>query len=248
MIFNKNKFKSFCVKKKHKKCAELLKIIYEKMLIKESFQENISHYNELLLWMQLSIYEEKSINNIADRYHWHLNQTDLSLKEHNLLPSIRKIDKPSKEEFLSNLIYLDNLRSAFNVGNILRTTEALRIGSICFGTNTPFIDNDKVQKTSMGSYSIVPCYKEIDLDSFISPVIGIDTGNEAIPLYDFIFPKQFTLVLGNEEYGISDTMLKKIDYLIEIPMPGFKNSINVASAYAMVASEIKRQKRLQTQT
>jgi len=240
--FTKKKFLNLDIKKKHKTLAELLRNIYEKLLLKQYVLHLFKYYNQLCIWQGLKTFETKNLKEIADKYHYHLNLANISLKEHNLLPTLKTIDGNNDEKpFLENAIYLDGLRSAFNVGNIIRTTEALRIGKIYFDEKTPFIDNEKVQKTSMSSYQFTKCYNKFDIKNLPRPFIGLDTSKDSIPIYDFIFPKNFTLILGNEEVGISDKMLKEVDYLIEIPMLGFKNSINVASAYSICSNEIRRQ-------
>ena len=137
-------------------------------------------------------------------------------------------------------IYLDNVRSAYNVGSILRTAEALRIGAVYFSEKTPFIDNEKVQRTAMGAAEIVPVHRGIPLSSLPRPLIALDTSDEATPVSEFLFPSAFTLILGNEEYGISDEALMLADHLIEIPLLGAKNSLNVACAFAIAAAAIRR--------
>jgi len=245
ITFTKKKFLKLEEKQKHKKCYEFLRLIYEKHLLKQYVKHLLKDYNQLCLWLNIDTFSSQDLKKIADRYHFHLNKAQISLKEHNLLPSLRTIDGNNKQlPFLQNAIYLDGLRSAYNVGNIIRTTEALRIGSICFDEKTPFIDNEKVQKTSMGAYQLTNCFKKYKIEGLPKPFIGLDTSKDAISIYDFIFPKNFTLILGNEEYGICDELLKNLDYLIEIPMLGFKNSINVSAAYAICANEIRRQKKL----
>lgn len=241
--FTKNKFLKFDIKKRHKKLSEILRQIYEKILLKQYTDHLFKHYFQLCNWMGLDLIDPNDLKTISDRYHFHLKKADVNLKEHNLLPTLRSIDgKNDQMPFLDNAIYLDSLRSAFNVGNIIRTTEALRIGKIYFDEKTPFIDNEKVQKTSMGSYQLTNCINKFDIKNLPRPFIGLDTSDRSIKIHDFIFPEKFTLILGNEEYGISNKILEEIDYLIEIPMLGFKNSINVASAFAICANEIRRQK------
>jgi tRNA G18 (ribose-2'-O)-methylase SpoU len=191
--------------------------------------------------MQLLPQEPFDRKTLADRYHWHLEQAHLSLKEHNLLPMIRTGDRTAKLDFSPVAIYLDRVRSAYNVGSIFRTTEALRIGQIHCSEKTPFIDNEKVQRTAMGAAELVPCFQNTPLDQLPRPFIVMDTSEEAIPLSDFLFPPTFTLILGNEEYGVSSPLLAEADYLIEVPMFGAKNSLNVACAFAIAAAEIRRQ-------
>ncbi|MBN2479418.1 MAG: TrmH family RNA methyltransferase [Parachlamydiales bacterium] len=242
--FTKKKFLRLDIKQRHKKLAEILKIIYERLLLKQYATNLYKQYNQLLHWTDFDYFESNNLKEISDKYHYHLSNAQINLKEHNLLPTLRTIDgSRSEKPFLDIAIYLDKMRSAFNVGNIIRTAEALRIGKIFFDEKTPFIDNEKVQKTSMGSYQITKCIKDFNLADLPKPFVGLDTSDNSTSLYDFIFPESFTLFLGNEEYGISDKILKELDFLIEIPMLGFKNSINVASAFAITASEIRRQKK-----
>ena len=205
----------------------------------ESSQNDFTEYNTLLVWFKLNPYIHTDSKALADRYHWHLQQAALSLKEHNLLPSLRTGDRPAKLPFPDVAIYLDHVRSAYNVGSILRTTEALRIGKVYFSEKTPFIDNEKVQRTAMGAAEIVPSFQNVPLSTLPRPIIAIDTSDAAIPFTEFVFPTSFTLILGNEEYGISNEALREADYLIEIPLFGAKNSLNVACAFAIIASKIR---------
>ncbi len=191
--------------------------------------------------MHLLPQETFDLKTLSDRYHWHLEAADLSLKEHNLLPVIRTGDRTAKLEFSPVAIYLDRVRSAYNVGSIFRTTEALRIGQIHCSEKTPFIDNEKVQRTAMGAAELVPSFQNTPFNQLPRPFIVMDTSEEAIPLSEFLFPARFTLILGNEEYGVSSLLLTEADYLIEVPMFGAKNSLNVACAFAIAAAEIRRQ-------
>lgn len=192
--------------------------------------------------MRLLPYTYEGLKGLADRYHWHLQEAGRSLKEHNLLPSIRKGDHTPKSDFLPIAIYLDHVRSAYNVGSILRTTEALRIGSVHFSEKTPFIDNEKVKRTAMGAAELVPVFQGTALEKLPRPLIVLDTCEDAEPVAEFLFPEQFTLILGNEEYGVSDELLRLADYFIEIPLLGAKNSMNVACAFAIAASAIRNQR------
>ena len=240
-LFTKRKFLQLDGKQRHKKCAELLRRLYESLHKNEPFpEEQFAYYNALLSWMKLLPCEPFDLKRLADRYHWHLSEAGLALKEHHLLPAIRTGDRIAKREFPKVAIYLDGIRSAYNVGSILRTTEALRIGSVHFSPRTPFLDNEKVQRTAMGAAEIVPCFQSTPISELPRPLIALDTCDEAISVADFLFPPVFTLILGNEEYGISDELLKEADYLLQIPLYGAKNSLNVACAFSIAAAEIVR--------
>lgn len=240
-MFTKQKFLRLEISHRHKKCSEILRAIYEFLLQKKSPKKEISVYSHFTTWMEISSIDFKNIQQIANRYHWHLSEAKLSLKEHNLLPSIRTGDRFSHTPFLPIAIYLDQMRSAYNVGSILRTTEAFRLGSVYFSSSTPFQNHQKVHKSSMGSSDIVPCFQNFSLKELPRPWIVLETSEQA-PTYDsYPYPETFTLILGNEEYGVSDEILKQADEVLQIPMHGAKNSLNVACAFAIIASEIRRQ-------
>jgi tRNA G18 (ribose-2'-O)-methylase SpoU len=161
-----------------------------------------------------------------------------------LLPHIKKKDRPSAgEEPWPLAVYLDHIRSAHNVGSILRTVEAFSLGKVYFSSDTPYIDHSQVQKASMGTFDQVPCFRDSSVADLPKPVIALETSEDAISLYEFLFPGKFSLVIGNEEYGCSDEVLRKADYLVEIPLRGRKNSLNVANAFAIAAAEIAKQNR-----
>lgn len=232
MEFTKKKFQKLTLVQRHKKCAELLKKAYEEG------GKDLKIYPTLLPWMGLvDLSPLVSLEQIADRYHWHLQKAQLSLKEHNLLPRLRTGDREPKRAFGKGALYLDHVRSAYNIGNILRTVEALRFGSVYFSPKTPFVDNEKVQKTSMGAAGIVPCFQNVPLSSLPRPFFAIETSDSALLFPEEDFPESCTLILGNEEYGISEEVLKEVDFLVEIPLFGKKNSINIASAFAIVAAK-----------
>jgi tRNA G18 (ribose-2'-O)-methylase SpoU len=178
---------------------------------------------------------------IADRLHLHREISGSILSESNLPFQILTEDKESSTLFLNVHIVLNQIRSAFNVGSIIRTTEAQRLGTLYFEGLTPKITSPKVQKTAMGCHDKVPCVDLIDKTYLPRPIIGLEVAKEAISIHDYIFPESFTLILGNEEYGISDEWLAQCDAIVTIPMWGFKNSLNVASAYAIAAYEIRKQ-------
>ena len=95
----------------------------------------------------------------------------------------------------------------------------------------------------MGSHLFVHAHKNADLNTLKRPIIALETCDKALSLYDFLFPTSFTLVVGNEEYGCSDESLILADFIVEIPLRGHKNSLNVANALAIAANEIVRQQR-----
>jgi len=141
---------------------------------------------------------------------------------------------------LNDTIFLDNIRSAHNVGSIIRTTEAFSLGKLIFGGITPLPTHKQVQDTAMGTADWVE-WKQGHVDEGPRPLIALETANDAIPIHEFSFPAECTIALGNEEYGCSDEILQKADAILQIPLYGRKNSLNVANAYACVAHQIRMQ-------
>lgn len=240
--FSERKFIGLSLRRQHKKCSEILYRIYNKLIAGEDVTKEAAFYKSLRSLMKDPIDFEMRPQFVSDCYHLHLKEAGIYKKEHSLLPKVAAGDRESACEPWPIDVYLDNIRSAHNVGSILRTTEALGLGTVYFSGNTPFIDNTQVQNTSMGTYDRVPCFANRPLSTLKQPIIVLETVEEALSIYEFIFPASFTLILGNEEYGCSDAALQSGNYFIRIPLRGRKNSLNVANAFALVAGEIARQK------
>lgn len=235
--FTKRKFLTLPLARQHKNCAEVLRSIYIK-----SDEISLLAYQEIAMWM-----EEKPLLNVtqkslSDRYHYHLNKAGVKQKEHNLLPLVRTLDKTEAAETYPIAIYLDHVRSAHNVGSIVRTIEAFSLGTLYLSKNTPPLTHKQVRDTAMGTDQWVQWHHHVKLEELPRPIIVLETSDRAVNIYDFTFPKCFTLVVGNEEYGCSDETLHLADIIVEIPLRGRKNSLNVANAFAIAASKINGQR------
>lgn len=234
--FSKRSFLAKHPKYQNKLLALLLREIYIKLLQGIDVQTLYEQYSTYCSWQSFPI-PKLTIEDVADHYHHHLKNAELSLKEHNLLPSVHQGDRDPQKAFGSVTTYLDNVRSAYNVGNILRTIEGLRLGDICFSKNTPQSSHPKVRKTSMGAFDSVPSFVA-DITACKRPWIVIETTPQAVEVAQFAFPQECTIILGNEEYGVSQSIMDRADAVTTINMFGKKNSINIASAFAIVAHRI----------
>lgn len=239
--FTKCKFLAFSYEQQHKKCAIKLRQIYDFIGQNHLHTSLQDEYNQMVEWMQIDKIKTWSLESISNAYHDHLNASKTYVHEDNYL--ISHCDKEEAAPIWPIAIYLDNLRSAHNIGSILRTTEAFSLGKIYFSEKTPFIDHKQVQKTSMKSYQYIEAEKISTISHLPKPIIALETSENGISLYDFLFPSTFTLVIGNEEYGCSKNILSQINLLITIPMRGRKNSLNVANAFSIAAYEITKQRR-----
>jgi len=217
------------LRRQHKHAGEHLRLLFKKGTIDKHYRL----MEELLGLPSLPL----ALEEIADRFHHHMEMAAVSLCEHNFL--VNRFDSLSDVPFGTVGIYLENLRSAYNIGSILRTVEAFRLGPVYFSENTPYADHPKVIKTAMGATALVPCYKK-ELEELPKPLIALETVENAPSLFDFELPAAFTLLLGNEEYGLSKKALEEASQVVQIPLLGSKNSLNVSCALAIVAAQFSK--------
>lgn len=228
-MFSPKKFLSLSVRRQHKLAGEHLRLLFEQGAIDPHYR----HIEELLGLPPLPNNPE----DMADRFHHHMEMAAVSLNEHNFL--VNRFDSLSDIPFGKVGVYLENLRSAYNIGSILRTVEAFRLGPVFFSEKTPFANHPKVIKTAMGTQSIVPCLRKT-YNELPRPLIALETVADAPSLFDFEFPTICTLLLGNEEYGLSRKALEGADQVVQIPLLGSKNSLNVSCAFAILAAQLSK--------
>jgi tRNA G18 (ribose-2'-O)-methylase SpoU len=140
---------------------------------------------------------------------------------------------------------LDNLRSAFNVGAFFRLGDILRVKTIYLCGYTAFPPHIKLEKTSLGTIDFVK-WKHFDniidaineLKSENVEILAAETAKTAIRYDKLTFgEKDVAFVFGNEALGISRNVLQICDGIVEIPVFGLKNSMNVVSAAAILGFE-----------
>lgn len=230
--FSKAKFLSFPREKQHKKCAELLREIHNR-----SDEELLHAYKELCSWMNLVLSSP-----LNDQFHYHLHMAHQSCKEHSFL-HVRTQDRDQASPWGGVHTYLDGLRSCHNVGSIVRTIEAFRLGPLHLSPDMMPYDHPLVQKTSMGAFALVSIDHGISLESLPRPWIALETVDSAPSWADFSYPEICTLILGNEERGVNQPLLEQTDHVVTIPLFGIKNSLNVANAFAILAAQVSKKDR-----
>jgi 23S rRNA (guanosine2251-2'-O)-methyltransferase len=146
-------------------------------------------------------------------------------------------------------LILDNIRSAFNVGSILRLADGLGFQRVYLCGYTARPDQDKVAKAALGAQDAIDWEWHahakdllLQLQARGVPVFALETADQATPLERFGFPQQeVALLFGNERYGLEPDLLQLCAGTIEIPCQGLKNSLNVAVSAGMVGFELRRQ-------
>lgn len=142
-------------------------------------------------------------------------------------------------------IVLDNLRSGFNVGSIFRTAECMGVRKIYLFGYTPGPEQKKVAETAMGTASRVEWENVAETNTLFKkltrPVVCLESAKNADPLHSFDFDFPCTMILGNEKYGIRKELLEQADNIVQIPVYGWKNSLNVGVAFGMAVSHVRWQ-------
>ena len=139
-------------------------------------------------------------------------------------------------------IVLDRLRSAHNTGNIFRIADAVGAEEIIACGYTPMPPHPKLAKTAMNTDKTVKCrHAETSMDAVnmlrkegFKQIIAVDTTDDAVHAWEFDYQFPLALIFGNEALGIEQETLKKCDHVIDLPMVGFKESINVGNSAAAV--------------
>lgn len=132
-------------------------------------------------------------------------------------------------------VYLEDIRSPFNVGSILRTAEALGLGEVLLSEACADPLHPRAQRSSMGAANLVP-WRRCPLETLpgLGEVFALELGGTAIG--EFAFPARGVMILGSEELGVTSRALaiSKAGRL-SIPMKGLKASMNVAVAFGIAA-------------
>ncbi|WKZ31234.1 MAG: TrmH family RNA methyltransferase [Candidatus Dojkabacteria bacterium] len=144
-------------------------------------------------------------------------------------------------------IVLDNIRSAFNVGSVFRTADAIGNCQIYLCGITSTIDNPKIYKTALGATESVPSKHYPDSMMAISelkeaniPIFSVEITDGSQHFQEVEYPEEVALVLGHERLGVNQLIIDQSDKLIHIPMNGMKESLNVAIAGSVIMYEAVR--------
>lgn len=140
------------------------------------------------------------------------------------------------------VVILHNIRSAMNVGSIFRTADGAGVAKIYLTGYTPTPPHSGILKTALGAEKFVAWEKFSKLDRLIKKlkkqkykIIGLEQNEKSKPLHSFRLRGNTAMILGNEVRGLSQAILRKCDEIVEIPMRGKKESLNVSVAFGVAA-------------
>ena len=146
------------------------------------------------------------------------------------------------------LLLLDGITDVRNFGAICRSAECMGVHAVIIPEKGSAQINEEAIKTSAGAlYNIPVCRiksvtKTLQLlqQSGIRVVACSEKSKASISEIDMQTPT--CIVMGSEDVGISDDVLRKADYLVKIPMTGKITSLNVSVAAGIILYEMTRQR------
>ncbi len=133
-------------------------------------------------------------------------------------------------------VYLDDVRSPFNVGSIFRSAEAFGVSEILLSPATPLPSHPRARRSAMGCTDIIP-WRQVGVEAVASyeGIFALEVGG--IPLDRFTFPKKGIVLVGSEELGLSPEACELADRnlgRVSIPLGGAKASLNVGVAFGIL--------------
>ena len=143
-------------------------------------------------------------------------------------------------------LILDGIQDPGNLGTIIRLADWFGISQIICSEDTADFYNPKVIQASMGSFLRVNIVYQ-NLENYLAennqPIIGTDM--DGTSFYDYEFPDNFNLVLGNEGNGIRPEIENLLTDKITIPRFGKSKateSLNVAMSAGIILGQIFNKK------
>lgn len=142
------------------------------------------------------------------------------------------------------VLIVHNVRSAHNVGSMFRTADAAGVEKIILSGYTPDMVDPRGKprkefvKVSLGAENFIPWTRSKTLAATLKKlkkegfeIVAVEQHKNATALFSYK-PKgqKIAVVMGNEVRGISQASLKHCDAIVEIPMHGKKESLNVSVA------------------
>lgn len=146
------------------------------------------------------------------------------------------------------VVILENIRSAYNVGNVIRTADSLgwKVWIVWY-TPSP-VDNPKVCKTSLGAENTVWLQQfDFTVDAMNAArklwlqIIAAELTEDSVSLSDFSCNSKewIAVIFWNEVDGVMESTLKEVDAVVEIPMQWIKESMNVWQSTAIFMRELR---------
>jgi TrmH family RNA methyltransferase len=155
-----------------------------------------------------------------------------------------KLDKARRRFFPGMRVYMEDIRSPFNVGSMFRTAESFGAEKIYVSPLCASPLHPRALRSAKGCIEALD-WGNLSLEALASlaaaeslPLFALETGG--VPLDDFDFPEAGILLVGSEELGLSPAALDLAAASagrVSIPTRGLKGSLNVSVAFGIVMQQ-----------
>jgi tRNA G18 (ribose-2'-O)-methylase SpoU len=180
------------------------------------------------------------------------NSDDERQQDHVLGTAELRLSKPGRKEFGIRqrnpvTVVLDGVMGHYNIGAIFRLCDAFLVERLIICRTVVALRNRRFIQAAAGTQHWVPWQEENDAAIFVRAakasgqwiaVVELTAESQSPAALEPRFPA--ILVLGSESSGVSPGVLAQADQAIAIPMLGMANSLNVATAGAIVLHELVR--------
>jgi 23S rRNA (guanosine2251-2'-O)-methyltransferase len=167
-----------------------------------------------------------------------------------------ELGRKTVEEFKGSakipiIVILENIRSAYNVGSVFRTSDAFLIEAIYIIGYSAKPPHKEIKKTALGAEETVNWKYFKTTAEAITEVqklgYNVYAAEQAEGSYKLNAiatepDEKIAIVLGNEVTGVEQSTISLCDGCIEIPQLGMKHSLNIATAAGVVLWELVRQR------
>ena len=130
-----------------------------------------------------------------------------------------------------------NVRSLWNVGSFFRTCDALAVEHLYLTGYTGHPPRKEISKTAIGAEDHIPWEHHRDpvetvrqLKSNGWQIVSLELHPDAVDITEFLPREKVCLIVGHELTGVPEQLLSLSDAIVQIPMRGTKESLNVAVA------------------
>lgn len=144
-------------------------------------------------------------------------------------------------------VILYDIRSHYNVGAIFRTCDGAGVSKVFLLGLTPSpIDRfgrpvPEIHKTALGAETTIPYEVVSDIFNLVkklkqegSVVVAVEQSKDSVLLNDFVTPDNVVYIMGSETEGLPQSVLDVVDKILELPMLGEKESLNVSVTCGIV--------------
>ena len=143
---------------------------------------------------------------------------------------------------------LDDVRSRYNVGSLLRSADAFRVEKVLLGGYTPAPPHPEIYRAALGAEEAVAWERSPHLAQHLLTlrergfaIMALEQTNESQNLMTFAWPAPpWVIVVGHELRGLSEEVLAVCTHAVEIPQYGTKHSLNVAVSGGIALYEAVR--------